>query len=136
LLKETNREIEKTIRHIRENKAEKKETRKVRQGLEELADKVQPQTVKVNLPPQLLKEGDKVRLIGQEVTGTLVSIKGKQADVEFGSARTTVKLNQLVRSDLIEPTSVSKARSMGVDVMRKQSSFVSTLDLRGKRAKK
>ncbi len=134
LLKETNREIEKTIRHIRENKAEKKETRKVRQGLEELADKVQPQTVKINLPPQLLKEGDKVRLIGQEVTGTLVTIKGKQADVEFGSARTTVKLNQLVRSDLVEPTSVSKARSLGVDVMRKQSSFVSTLDLRGKRA--
>ncbi len=28
LLKETNREIEKTIRHIRENKAERKETRK------------------------------------------------------------------------------------------------------------
>ncbi len=134
LLKETNREIEKTIRHIRENKAEKKETRKVRQGLEQLADKVQPQVVKTNLPPPLLKEGDKVRLIGQEVTGTLVGIKGKLADVEFGSARTTVKLNQLVRSDLIEPTSVSKARSMGVDVMRKQSSFVSTLDLRGKRA--
>jgi len=134
LLKETNREIEKTIRHIRENKAEKKETRKVRQGLEQLADKVQPQTVKVNLSPQLLKEGDKVRLIGQEVTGTLVAIKGKQAEVEFGSARTTVKLNQLVRSDLIEPTSVNKARSLGVDVMRKQSSFVSTLDLRGKRA--
>jgi DNA mismatch repair protein MutS2 len=134
LLKETNREIEKTIRHIRENKAEKKETRKVRQGLVELADKVQPPVVKTNLPPQLLKEGDKVRLIGQEVTGTLVSIKGKQADVEFGSTRTTVKLNQLVRSDLAEPTSVSKARSMGVDVMRKQSSFVSTLDLRGKRA--
>lgn len=134
LLKETNREIEKTIRHIRENKAEKKETRKVRQGLEQLADKVQPQAVKVNLPPQLLKEGDKVRLIGQEVTGTLVSIKGKQAEVEFGSARTTLKLSQLVRSDLVEPTSVNKARSMGVDVMRKQSSFVSTLDLRGKRA--
>lgn len=134
LLKETNREIEKTIRHIRENKAEKKETRKVRQGLVELADKVQPQVAKPNLPPQLLKEGDKVRLVGQEVTGTLVIIKDKQAVIEFGSARTTVKLSQLVRSDLVEPTSVSKARSMGVDVMRKQSSFVSTLDLRGKRA--
>jgi len=134
LLKETNREIEKTIRHIRENKAEKKETRKVRQGLEELAGKVQPQQTKPNLPPQLLKEGDKVRLTGQEVTGTLVSIKGKQAVVEFGSVRSTVRLIQLVRSNLVEPASVSKARSLGVDVMRKQSSFVSTLDLRGKRA--
>lgn len=134
LLKETNREIEKTIRHIRENKAEKKETRKVRQGLEQLAGKVQPQMTKPNLPPPQLKEGDKVRLLGQEVTGTLVSIKDKQAVIEFGSARTTVKLNQLVRSDLVEPTSVSKARALGVDVMRKQSTFVTTLDLRGKRA--
>ncbi len=134
LLKETNREIEKTIRHIRENKAEKKETRKVRQGLGELAVKVQPHIIKISLPPQLLKEGDKVKLIGQEVTGTLVSIKDKQAVIEFGSARTTVKLNQLVRSDLVEPGSVSKARSLGLDVMSKQSAFVSTLDLRGKRA--
>ncbi|MDQ2657600.1 MAG: endonuclease MutS2, partial [Bacteroidota bacterium] len=36
LLRDTNREIEKTIRHIRENKAEKKETMKVRQNLQSL----------------------------------------------------------------------------------------------------
>ena len=40
LLKETNREIEKTIRHIKENKAEKKETIKVRKNLQTLTDKV------------------------------------------------------------------------------------------------
>ncbi len=54
--------------------------------------------------------------------------------MEFGSARTSVKLNQLVRSDLVEPAIISKAKSLGIDVMRKQSTFVSTLDLRGKRA--
>lgn len=133
LLKETNREIEKTIRHIRENKAEKKETRKVRQGLEELADKVKP-VIKKEVSTEKVKEGDKVRLIGQEVTGTLVSIKGNQAIVEFGSIRSTVKLNQLVRSDLVEPSFVKKARAMGLDVMKKQSTFEPTLDLRGKRA--
>ncbi len=133
ILKETNREIEKTIRHIRENKAEKKETRKVRQGLEELADKVKP-VLKKEISTEKVKEGDKVRLIGQEVTGTLVTIKGDQAVVEFGSLRSTVKLNQLVRSDLVEASFVRKVRSMGVDVMRKQSTFDSTLDLRGKRA--
>lgn len=134
ILKETNREIEKTIRHIRENKAEKKETRKVRQGLEQLAEKVQP-IKKESVPAGEVKEGDKVRMIGQEVTGTLVSIKGTQAIVEFGSVRSTVKLNHLVRSDLVEPSSfVRKVRSMGLDVMQKQSSFDSTLDLRGRRA--
>jgi len=133
LLQETNREIEKTIRHIKENKAEKKETRKVRQGLEELADKVKP-SVKKEISTEKVKEGDKVRLIGQEVTGTLVSIKGNQAIVEFGSVRSTVKLNQLVRSDLVEASFLKKTRAMGLDVMKKQSSFEPTLDLRGKRA--
>jgi DNA mismatch repair protein MutS2 len=133
ILKETNREIEKTIRHIRENKAEKKETRKVRQGLEQLADKVKP-ILKKEISTEKVKEGDKVRLIGQEVTGNLVSIKGNQAIVEFGSIRSTVKLDQLVRSDLVEPSFVRKVRAMGLDVMKKQSTFEPTLDLRGKRA--
>jgi DNA mismatch repair protein MutS2 len=135
LLKETNREIEKTIRHIQENKAEKKETRKVRQGLQQLTDKV-----KVEMPTEkaieavVLKEGDKVRIIGQEVTGTLVQMKGTQAVVEFGSIRSTVKLTSLVRSDLVEPSIFSKAKSLGLNIMQKQSTFVSTLDVRGKRA--
>ena len=133
LLKETNREIEKTIRHIRENKAERKETRKVRDGLGQLAEKVKP-VIKKEISTEKVKVGDKVRMIGQEVTGTLKDIKGNQAVVEFGSIRSTVKLNQLVRSDLVEPASVSKARSLGLDVLSKQSTFVPLLDLRGKRA--
>ncbi|MGC4023660.1 MAG: Smr/MutS family protein [Cyclobacteriaceae bacterium] len=133
LLKETNREIEKTIRHIRANQAEKKETLKVRQGLKQLTEKVQPQ-VKRELSAGDVKEGDKVRMIGQDVTGNLVSIKGNNAVVEFGSIRSTVKLNQLVRSDLVEPSSVRKAKSLGLDVMSKQSTFSPVLDLRGKRA--
>jgi len=133
LLKETNREIEKTIRHIRENKAEKKETRKVRQGLVQLAEKVKPVIKKIT-SPEPVNEGDSVRLAGQEVTGKLISIKGNQALVEFGNMRTTVKLNLLVRSDLAEPASITKARSLGINVMEKRSSFNPTLDVRGKRA--
>jgi len=67
----------------------------VRQGLEELADKVQPQTVKVNLPPQLLKEGDKVRLIGQEVTAHWWASKESKLTWNLESARTTVTLNSV-----------------------------------------
>ena len=40
LLKSTNKEIEKTIRHIRENKAERKETQRVRKSLESLNQRV------------------------------------------------------------------------------------------------
>ena len=135
LLKETNREIEKTIRHIRENKAEKKETKKVREGLQTLVSKVQKTpSAEIEKKKELIVVGDKVRLIGQEVTGTVLSMKDENAVVQFGDLRSNIKLNKLVRSDLVEanPTA-TRARSMGVDVMRKQSNFVSTLDIRGKR---
>jgi DNA mismatch repair protein MutS2 len=135
LLKETNREIEKTIRHIQENKAEKKETRKVRAGLDQLAAKVHPiGEVKQLVTDVTLKVGDKVRMIGQEVTGTLLSIKANSAIVQFGNLQSHLKLAQLVRSDLAEVTdSFKKIKSFGIDVMQKQSSFVSSLDIRGKR---
>lgn len=134
LLKETNKEIEKTIRHIRENSAEKKETRKVRQGLQSLVEKVQPTVKQPVVKDENIVVGDKVRLIGQEVTGTVQSIKDGVAIVQFGDLRSQVKLKQLVRSDLVEPSAAfSKARSLGVDVLKKQSTFVSTLDIRGKR---
>ncbi|PZR32269.1 MAG: endonuclease MutS2 [Azospira oryzae] len=133
LLKDTNREIEKTIRHIKENKAEKKETKKVREGLKELVDKIQPVAKPVEKVNEVLKEGDKVRLHGQEVTGTILSIKGNNVMVQFGELRSTVKMNQLVRSDLVEYDPVKKARSLGLNIHERQSHFSSTLDIRGKR---
>lgn len=134
LLKETNREIEKTIRHIRENKAEKKETRKVREGLRDLTEKVKSEKPKALEQAIEIKEGDKVRIRGQEVTGTVLQLKGKNAVVQFGDVRSQLKTDQLVRSDLVEanPT-FAKARSVGLDIMRKQSTFETTLDVRGKR---
>jgi DNA mismatch repair protein MutS2 len=135
LLKETNREIEKTIRHIQENKAEKKETRKVRAGLNELATKVQPENKALKLTTDVtLQVGDRVRMIGQEVTGTLLSIKGNSTVVQFGNLQSHLKLSQLVRSDLVDANhSARKARSFGINVLEKQSFFESTLDVRGKR---
>jgi DNA mismatch repair protein MutS2 len=136
LLKETNREIEKTIRHIQENKAEKKETRKVRQNLLGLIDKVKPTESKVTLNEnQAIKEGDKVRIIGQEVTGTVLSVKDNSAVVQFGDLRSTLKTKQLIHSHnvVVADSTTSRARQMGIDIHKKQSQFSTTLDIRGKR---
>ncbi|HMJ68947.1 MAG TPA: Smr/MutS family protein [Cyclobacteriaceae bacterium] len=134
LLKETNREIEKTIRHIRENKAEPKETRKVREGLKGLEEKVKAEPKQnEHVKDETLKEGDKVRIRGQEVTGTLIQLKGANAVVQFGDLRSHIKVNQLVRSDRADPVVVTKARSMGLDIYKRQVLFESTLDIRGKR---
>ena len=136
ILKETNREIEKTIRHIQENKAEKKETRKVRQNLLGLIDKVKPTEGKIiQITNQEIKEGDKVRIIGHEVTGTVLSVKDNSAIVQFGDLRSTIKVKQLIHSHNVVATdsTASRARQMGVDMHRKQSQFSTTLDVRGKR---
>lgn len=133
LLKATNREIEKTIRHIKENKAEKKETKKVREGLKDLEAKVKTEKQAETLVVENLKEGDKVRIKGQEVTGTLIQLKGNNALVQFGDLRSTLKLAQLVRSDKAEPVITERARSMGLDIRTRQAHFEGTLDVRGKR---
>ena len=133
LLKETNREIEKTIRHIRENRAEKQETRKVRQGLKDLERKVKPSPnapIKVAGP---LKEGDKVRMTGGEVTGTILSIKAKNAIVQFGELRSTVKLDKLVRSDQVVQEVKARPVTRGIELHKRQSAFSPVLDIRGKR---
>jgi DNA mismatch repair protein MutS2 len=134
LLKETNREIEKTIRHIKENRAERSETRKARQSLKAIEAKVKRSEEVVrqeNTEP--LKRGDKVRMRGQEVTGTLEEVKGKNAVVQFGNIRSHVRLEQLVRSDQVAVTESSSRGSTGIDIQKRQSEFSATLDIRGKR---
>ncbi len=133
LLQQTNREIEKTIRHIRENKAEKQETRKVRQGLKDLEKKVKPVSPATAKPVGPLSPGDKVRMMGGEVTGTVLSIKDKTAIVQFGELRSTVKTDRLVKSDQVLSGKSNRPVTRGVELHQRQSDFSPTLDIRGKR---
>lgn len=132
LLQETNREIEKTIRHIRENKAEKKETHKVRHNLKELTNKVKVEKAAPELKKEIFKEGDYVRLPGQQLSGTILSIKDDKAVVQFGLIKTTIKTEQLLRG--VSDDASDKARSRGLDLREKRSNFTPAIDLRGKRA--
>jgi DNA mismatch repair protein MutS2 len=138
LLKETNREIEKTIRHIRENKAEKKETVKVRKGLETLSQRVaHPKPEKKERPKEPPKEGDRVRITGQEGSGVVLSVKGKMASVQFGELKTYIKLERLekITAAVAKEMSakISRSASAGINIHEKQANFNSTLDVRGKR---
>lgn len=133
LLQQTNKEIEKTIRHIKENKAHKQETKKVREGLRELEKKVKPASVGSTKPAGQLKAGDKVRMINGEVTGTILEVNGKNAQVQFGDLRTSVKTEKLIRSDQIEFLK-SATTPKGIELHQRQSDFSSFLDVRGKRA--
>lgn len=135
LLKDTNREIEKTIRHIRENKAERKETVRVRKGLETLSQRVSHRKVeKEEKIKEPVKEGDRVRITGQEGSGVVLSIKGKTASVQFGNLKSLVKTDRLEKITAAVEKEISiRLRSVGINMQEKQANFSSTLDVRGKR---
>jgi DNA mismatch repair protein MutS2 len=132
LLSETNREIEKTIRHIKENKAEKKETRRVREKLTELSDKVKPEKGSQVVLNEKFKAGEYVRLPGQELSGTLLSIEGNKAVVQFGLMKITVETDRLLRGSSSENTKNFRSAS-GVNWTQKRADFTPVLDLRGMR---
>jgi DNA mismatch repair protein MutS2 len=135
LLRETNREIEKTIRHIRENKAERKETVRVRKGLESLTQRVaRPKTERKEKSSEPIQEGDRVRITGQEGSGVVLSLKGKNASVQFGEMKTMVDVSKLEKiTGAVEKEIATKLRSVGINMYEKQAHFNSTLDVRGKR---
>jgi len=141
LLSKTNREIEKTIRHIKENKAQKSETKKARERLEALKGKVKPQQQhELKKAPQVIggeiREGDQVRLKGQEVVGEVLTVKGKDAEVQMGALKSLVKLNRLEKISNRQSKqikSAGKKKTRGIDLAQKRATFESTLDLRGKR---
>jgi len=134
LLKNTNREIEKTIRHIRENRAEKKETLKVRKGLEELTSKVKTAPGKEKKAAEQIVEGDRVRITGQEGSGIVLSVSGKNAVVQFGELKSLTKIDKLEKITSAQEKQISaKLRSAGINVHEKRATFQSILDVRGKR---
>ncbi len=123
LLKEANRRIENTIREIRENGAEKEKTRLSRSSLDNFKEIITTHidgdddrlNQKIDLlhkkekslnpkstdmkqetsSDNLLKAGDKVRLIGQDSAGTVKEIKGKHATIEFGSISTRITIDKV-----------------------------------------
>ncbi|HLT72177.1 MAG TPA: Smr/MutS family protein [Cyclobacteriaceae bacterium] len=133
LLSDTNRQIEKTIRHIRENRAEKKETLKVRKGLQELKGRItSPEAAPRQDVP--LKQGDYVRITGQDGRGIIQSIKGKNALVQFGEIKSFVDLKKLEKAPTGRSEREVAKTNTGFSLLEKRAGFNSTLDLRGKRA--
>src|SRR5690606_29745109 len=123
--------------HIRENRAERKETQKVRKGLQTLTQKVNEPIAKQQLnkshnPPI---PGERVRIIGQLITGVVLSVQGKNATLQFGELKSIVPLTKLERVTGVAPKEPTmQPRATSINMHEKRAAFVSTLDVRGKRA--
>ncbi len=142
LLKDTNRQIEKTIRHIKESKAEKKETKKVRKSLSSYTKHISNQVSKVEKTTRSTLD------LGEIMVGSfallddstnpveVIEIKGKQAKIIAGNFTSFVKLNRLTKvSNKTARTANRKIGSSnaGFSLLDKRASFSPKLDVRGKR---
>jgi DNA mismatch repair protein MutS2 len=140
LLRDTNQQIEATIRQIKDSQAEKEKTKQARQALETFtAEKLKPEKpVKRSSPAdnRELAPGDYVSLIGQDSVGQIMAIKGKTAEVLFGDIKTIVKVANLERTEKRSNKHKKEAvpASQGMNLTRRMADFNPSLDVRGQRA--
>jgi len=140
LLKEVNKEIEKTIRHIKENKAEKGETRKIRKSLEEVKSKLAPKARSKVKKPKVIEgkliAGDRAVILETGTQVEIMNIKAGRAEVMIGDLRAHLDLSELAKTDSIgreKPLREHSHKVKGLNFDRTRV-FRPILDVRGCRA--
>ena len=142
IIKNSNAKIENTIRAIKESAADKNITQTERRELENFKKSLDKQLEKQPSvkQPQDFHKGERVRIKGQNIAGTIDAVNGKTAIVFFGQIKSTVdvsKLEHLTASQLKEmekysTNAVANAKK-GFDMRERQLNFSQDIDVRGMR---
>lgn len=142
IIKNSNAKIENTIRAIKESAADKNITQSERRELENFKKSLDKQLEKQpsDKQPQDFHKGERVRIKGQNIAGTIDAVNGKTAIVFFGQIKSTVdvsKLEHLTASQLKEMEKYSAnsvaASKKGFDMRERQLNFSQDIDVRGMR---
>ena len=142
IIKNSNAKIENTIRAIKESAADKNITQTERRELENFKKSLDKQLEKQPSvkQPQDFHKGERVRIKGQNIAGTIDAVNGKTAIVFFGQIKSTVdvsKLEHLTASQLKEMEKYSAnsvaASKKGFDMRERQLNFSQDIDVRGMR---
>lgn len=141
ILSQANKEIEKTIRIIKETQADKEAIRKSREEVGKLREKMergaQQSAPKKQQKP--LQPGEHVQIVGQNVIGKLLEIQGKTAIVAFGQIKSTVALNRLERVSAGQAKQAEQRMQANcesnatADIRNRQLTFKQEIDVRGMR---
>ena len=142
IIKNSNAKIENTIRAIKESAADKNITQSERRELENFKKSLDKQLEKQPSvkQPQDFHKGERVRIKGQNIAGTIDAVNGKTAIVFFGQIKSTVdvsKLEHLTASQLKEmekysTNAVANAKK-SFDMRERQLNFSQDIDVRGMR---
>lgn len=143
VLDSANRQIEQTVRIIKESKADKETTKQVREEFKQFAEKTKRKTItirnksKENNTPKTKKElsvGEYASMRGTTTVGEIINITGKQATVSFGNIKMNVALASLTPASKPKITTKTQIYASPIEnIAEKRKHFSSNLDLRGKR---
>jgi DNA mismatch repair protein MutS2 len=150
IINNANKEIEKTIRVIKESNADKERTLAARKDLEQFRDKIKVKSLptrKKEVDEPVVKVvhgkidvGDYVKIREHNTVGQILGIKGNSAEVAIGDLKSNLKISRLEKISskdykaLTGSSAKSTTRFLSADLNEKLKEFESTLDLRGKRA--
>ncbi len=141
LINEANSKIERTIKEIRENQADREKTKELRTELREMLPDPPPalpdevvQEEEKEAAPEIIKGeeiniGDWVQVRESQSTGKVLDIQGKRAIVAIGEMRATVKMNRL---DKIKKPKKDKVRAgTGTNRISKRAHVSTELHVKG-----
>lgn len=136
IIEGANKDVERTIKEIREEGAKKLNTQKIRRKLEE-----KKSTLKVKEKPVVKEDreivvGDQVQLPGTENFGEVVEIRKGKATVMVGAMKTSfpVKLLTPVSKTQVKKGTRKSGAGGGRSLMDDHKHFKTEIDLRGMRA--
>jgi len=137
IIQEANKEVENTIRKIREEGASKLKTKHIRKKLEKSKDTLktqmeQPQKQEPKSQPKEFRIGDKVRIRGSEAVGTITELRKNKALVVAGIIKSTVKMEDLQHAEVSTSKKKVKANVKNI-LLSKEREFEMEKDIRGMR---
>ncbi|KAF0128284.1 MAG: DNA mismatch repair protein MutS2 [Bacteroidetes bacterium] len=151
IIDKANKQIEHTIKEIKESQAEKEKTKLLREQLQTLkpilekeaeqrAKAIQIDKEEESELPSELKAGMMVRIEEMDITGELLSINEHEAVIVFNTVKLRTspeKLTPLSRKEQRKEVRHQVKRNLtgiGSDINEKAAQFKLTIDIRGKRA--
>lgn len=137
IVEEANQRVESTIRQIRESNADKEKTRQLRSNLEHFKSEQEKSAEKEikRKKAELIHVGDHVTIEGQDTSGEVMNVKGKQAQVRFGNIISFIDIKKLRKTSSRGTSTERKAKKFGgVNMVDKMMHFNGEIDVRGMRA--
>lgn len=163
IVESANQVIEKTIRDIKEAKAESTKTKEIRNQVQQLKKELEQEIssiekeeimaplvpIKKHTPKQkvekveetLIKVGDSVYITDIQTVGEITKLNGNEVTLSFNSISLKTNINKIVKISKkearnVQRTGVSKLEGtrIGEIMNEKVSRFNTVIDLRGKRA--